>query len=111
MAKQRHNLTTIAEVLIDKVESVEGFARQIEETTGKPLKIDLQELPEQMLQLKRELLAHTERTEEIERLINERLEQYLEEQTGKYSQTTFNILMIAIMILAFTCLILIFKLV
>mgnify|MGYP000020237693 FL=1 len=44
MTKKRHNIDTIAEILIDKIDEMQSVAKQIENSTKKPLKIDTNEL-------------------------------------------------------------------
>lgn len=54
MAGKRHNIDTIAEVLIDKIEDMEKIAGRIEKASEKTLKVNVSELRELLVGQKRE---------------------------------------------------------
>lgn len=61
MTKKRHNIDTIAEVLIDKLTDMERTAKRIETASQKELKIDTSKLEELLDGQKREeesILSH-----------------------------------------------------
>lgn len=53
----RHNIQTIAEILIDKLDEIKGLSKKMEALTERPVKVDTAELQEQISSHQKEMDA------------------------------------------------------